>query len=83
MKVTRVDITPRWAGCVNIIRSAPNGAWIEVELLAQGPLGGVRKHCFKLDLFDASDIARKVQECITAQRQHLDRVQSRANGTGF
>jgi len=80
---TLVDIRPRWAGCVNIVRAAGDGAWIEVELLAQGPRGGATKHCFRLDLFDASDIARKVQDCIAAQRQHLDRIQARANGVGF
>lgn len=81
--IQKVDIRPRFAGCVNIVRAAPNGSWIEVELLAKGPRGGYTRHVFKLDLFDASDIARKVQECIRAQRQHLDRIQARANGEGY
>lgn len=80
---TFVDICGRWAGCVSIVRSAPNGAWVEVEIVARGPRGGHTKHVVRMDLFDASDIARAVQGCIRAQRQHLDRIQSRANGEGF
>ena len=81
--MTTVDIRPRWSGCVNIIRTAPNGAWLEIELLARGPRGGSTKHSFRLDLFGASEIARKVQECIAAQRNHLDCIQARANGMGY
>lgn len=81
--MTTVDIRPRFAGCVNIIRSAPNGSWIEVELLVQGPRGGLKKHAFRLDLFAACEIAQKAQHAIDAQKKHLERLQQMANGTGW
>lgn len=81
---TVVDIRSKLRGCVNIVRTAPNGSWVEVELITFGPRGGRGdKHVFRLDLFDATDIARAVQQALTAQAQHLERMRSRARSEGY
>ena len=84
MTKTHVIIRSKTRGGVDVVGMAPNGSWLTIEVLEYTRAGGVKAtHRFTIDLFDATEIARKTHEALSRNEQHHARMKLRARGEGY
>lgn len=84
MKKTSIRINQKTRGGVEVVDMAPNGSWITIEFTEYSRTGWAKaSHRVTIDVFDATEIARKTHEALSRQRTHQDRLELRAKGEGF
>lgn len=82
--MTVTDLSEKTLGCAEVIDIAPNGSWVTIELSEYTRSGYVRKATrFRVSVFDAATIARRVHEAVRRQAHHVNRLSAIARGEGY
>jgi hypothetical protein len=84
VKRTHVIIRSKTRGSVEVTDMAPNGSWLTITFVKYTRAGNVAaEHKVTVDLFDATEIARKTHEALVRHASHHNRMRLRARGEGY
>jgi len=76
-----LDISDVSRGYAEVVETAPNGSWVEIEAVEFTKKGNIKRQLrLRLDIFSAANIACRVHSAITAQEQHAKRLRTMAGG---
>lgn len=84
MTTQHFNLNEKGRGHAEVVDMAPNGAWVTIEFCEYTQHGNAKAITrFKIDLFDAANIARRVHEAVNRQAHHVKRIASMARGEGY